>query len=235
MDWATYITNLALNCGDPNLVTDGNFQEMIPLAVYDAESRLCRDLDFLGAVVVDTSILTATNNRTINWSNNFFVVEAINVITPAGTTDPNLGTRNPLVPATKEVCDYLYPSATGSGVPQYLGRVTQSTAVLAPWPDQAYTLEITGTQRPTPLSATNTTTFISTYLADLFMDASMVYASGYMQNFAAASSDNPAMATNWEGHYQAALKSAAVEEARKKFQAQGWSSAQPSAITPPRA
>lgn len=233
--YATFTTNLALEIGDPNLVNDVNFQTIVNGTIIpNAEARICQDVDFLGAVVTDSSNVFTVGKRTVNFGNQWFVIQDINVITPATTTSPELGLRNPVLPSTKEVCDYLYPSSTGSGVPQYFGRVTQSTAVFAPYPDQAYTLEITGTQRPTPLSSTNTTTFISTYLPQLFMAAAMVEASGYEQNFSAVG-DNPQMANNWSGQYNALLKSSVLEEARKKFQAEGWSPAQPSPIaTPPR-
>jgi hypothetical protein len=234
LTYSTYTTTIANLMGDPLLVADANFTQILPSAIDDAEQRICREVDFLGAVVTDSSSVTTPGNRQINWGNSFFVVESINAISPAGTTNPDLGTRNPLLPANKELCDYLYPSSTGSGVPQYLGRVTQSTAVLAPWPDGAYTLEITGTQRPPSLSASNTTTFISTYLPDLLVAATMIYMSAYQENFSAMG-DNPAQAVNWDKHYQDLLKSAVLEEARKKFQTEGWSSAQPSpAATPAR-
>lgn len=232
--YSTFTTNLALNMGDPGLVNDANFSTIVPTIIFDAEYRICKDVDFLGAVVTDSSIACAAGNRNINWSNSFFVVQSINAISPAGTTNPDQGTRNPLTPFTKEGCDFLYPSSTGSGVPQYFGRVTQSTAVLAPWPDGAYTLEITGTQRPPTLSTTNTTTFISTYLSDLFLAAAMVEAAAYQQNFSSVG-DNPQQAINWSGHYSELLKGAAVEEARKTFQAEGWSPDQPRGLaTPPR-
>jgi hypothetical protein len=232
--YATYTTAIAQNMGDPNLVNDPNFQTIIPTIIFNAEYRICREVDFLGAVVTNSSVVCTAGNRNINWSDAFFVVESINAISPAGTTNPDLGTRNPLTPAAKELCDYLFPSSTGSTIPQYFGRVTQSTAVLAPWPDAAYTLEITGTQRPPTLSTTNTTTFISTYLPDLFEAASMIEAAAYQQNFSAVG-DNPQQGTNWSQHYQDLLKSAQLEEARKKFQAEGWSPAQPSpTATPPR-
>lgn len=234
--YASYTTAIALNLGDPLLVNDPNFQQMVPSMIDDAEQRICRELDFLGAVVTTTSTLNV-GTRVLNWSNSFFVVDSLNVITPATATTVDAGTRNPVLPASREVCNYLYPSSTASGVPQYFGRVTQSTAVLAPYPDQTYLVEITGTQRPTPLSSTNTTTFISTYLPDLFVAASMIYASGYIQNFGAMGSgaDNPAMSVDWSSHYKDLLQSAMVEEARKKFESEGWSSKQPSKIaTPPR-
>lgn len=238
--YATYTSTIANLLGDPALTSDANFAQMVPSMIENAEQRLCREIAFLGAVTTSTGTTTTPGSRIINWSDAFFVVESVNAITPAGTTNPDLGTRNPILPATREMCTYLYPSATASGVPQFFGRVTQSTAVLAPFPDQAYTLEITGSQRPTPLSPTNTTTFISTYLPDLFIAASMIYASGWLQNFGAmgagaAGPDNPAMAVDWNSHYKDLVASANLEEARKKFEAEGWSSKQPSkAVTPPR-
>lgn len=235
LTYQQYTATIALFMGDPNLVNDNNFAQVIPTILFDAEYRICRDVDFLGAVVTDSSNVCTAGNRNINWGNAFFVVQSINAISPAGTTNPDLGKRNPILPANKEVCNYLFPSVTSSGIPQYFGRVTQSTAVLGPWPDAAYTLEITGTQRPATLSTTNQTTFISTYLPDLFIAASMIEAAAYQQNFSAMG-DNPQQGTNWVTHYAELLKSADLEETRKKFQAEGWSSAQPTGglSTPPR-
>jgi hypothetical protein len=82
------------------------------------------------------------------------------------------------------------------------------------------------------LSATNTTTFISNYLPDVFIMASMIYVSGYQRNFGRAN-DDPQMAVSYESQYQALLKSALVEEARKKFDASGWSSQSPSPVATP--
>jgi hypothetical protein len=58
--------------------------------------------------------------------------------------------------------------------------------------------------------------------------------SGYAQNFSAVG-DNPAQATSWKTEYDQALKSASLEEARKRFTSEGWSTAQPApTATPPR-
>lgn len=234
LTYATYVSTLAGLLGDPNIATDPNFQLILPSTINEAENRICREVDFLGAVVTNTGVTCTPGQRLINWSDAFFVVESINVITPSTATTADTGSRNPVLPATREVCNFLYPNSTGSGVPQYFGRVTQSTAVFAPFPDQAYMLEITGTQRPTPLSATNATTFISTYLPELMIAASMIYLSGWQQNFSAMG-DNPQQATAWEAHYQSLLGSATIEESRKKFEMEGWSPKQPSKnATPPR-
>lgn len=213
--------------------TDPNFLIALPAAINDAQERICRDVDFLGAVVTSTITLTA-NDRNINWSDTFYVVQSLNVITPASVTNPELGTRNPVLPASKEFLDFTYPSVTGANVPQYLGRVTQAGGVLGPWPDAAYTVEVTGTQRPATLAPGTQTNFISNYLPDLLFNACMIWLAGWQQNFSAAG-DNPAQAVNWNSHYKTALQSAMVETARMKFTSEGWSDKQPAPLaTPPR-
>jgi hypothetical protein len=62
----------------------------------------------------------------------------------------------------------------------------------------------------------------------------MIYISQFQRNFGAASND-PNMGPTFELQYQNLLKSAFVEEARKKFAASAWSSmSPPMAATPTR-
>ena len=82
---------------------------------------------------------------------------------------------------------------------------------------------VVGTIRPNPLSNTNTTTFLTTYLPDAFIAASMIFASGYMRDFG-SQSDNPAQAQSWEAQYENLIKSAGAEEVRKKWAGPGWQS-----------
>lgn len=217
-------------------VADPNFVLALPNIIDEAEQRIYRELDLLATIVRDTGPVVA-GNRNFNLPTNtgtFVVVENINIITPAGTTDPDLGTRNPVLPSTKELCDMLFPNSTSSSVPQYFGMVTQGSLVFAPWPDAAYTVEVVGTQRPAPLSAGNQTTFLSVNLPDLLLNAALVMGAGYLKNFGAAV-DDPQSGLSWEALYKKSFDSANVEEIRKKFGSQGWSSKQPDPIaTPPR-
>jgi hypothetical protein len=82
------------------------------------------------------------------------------------------------------------------------------------------------------LSATNNTTFISLYLPDLFIMASMIYISGYQRNFGRAN-DDPQMAITYESQYQALLKGAMSEEYRKKMEGAAWASKSTSPISTP--
>jgi len=162
------------------------------------------------------------------------VTNGLNVITPVGTTNPDSGTRNQLVPCSRDVLDMLWPSATGANVPSLYAMITDQEIIVGPAPDTAYTIEVIGTIRPTPLSSSNTTTYLTLYLPDLWFAATMIFWSGYMRNFG-AQADDPKMAVSWESQYQTLLVSANVEEQRKRYAAGQWSSMQPAPLaTPPR-
>jgi hypothetical protein len=110
-----------------------------------------------------------------------------------------------------------------ASIPALFAMIDQNDIIVGPAPISAFGVEVIGTIRPTPLSSTNTTTFLTSNLPDLFMAASMVFASGYMRNFG-AQSDDPAKAVSWESQYQALFASAKGEETRKRFAGLGWTS-----------
>lgn len=234
LTYSTFVTSLANLL--PVQSTDAGFVTALPNIIDDAEQRLYRELDLLSTVVTATGPLTAGSRKFSlpTTSGVFVVVEEMNVITPAGTTNPELGERVPLLPASKEYLDVVYPSIAGEGVPSLFAPISQQDWILGPWPDGAYTIEVVGTIRPAPLSASNQTTFLSQYLPDVFLAAALVFSAGYQQNFSSMG-DNPAQAMTWESHVKTLLDSAMVEEIRKKFGSQGWSSKSPDPIaTPPR-
>ena len=215
--------------------TDANFLTILPQTITYAENRIYRDLDLLSTVTPNTSYSLAAGNRNLTVpASTFVTVQEVNVILPAGTNDPEQGTRSALLPVTKEYLNTIYTSLSGAATPQYFAMIDQSNMIVGPWPDNNYTVEIVGTIRPASLSSGNTETFISLYLPDLFIMASMIYVSGFQRNFG-RQSDDPAMAQSYESQYQTLLGPAVVEEARKKFQSGAWSSMSPAvAATPTR-
>ena len=236
LTYATFTTSLANFLVIP--ITDPNYAQALPNIIDDAEQKIYRDMQLQNTIFRDSSVALMAGNRNFTEATSangpFVVTQELNVITPAGTTNPELGTRNALLPATKEMLDFLYPNATGSGVPVYFAPINQNTFVVGPWPDQGYTVEVVGTQRPAALSASNTTTLLSVYLPDLFLNAALVVSAGYQLNFSAAA-DNPEAGVNWLSEYNRALKSAQTEEFMKAFSAQGWSAANPNPVaSPPR-
>lgn len=215
--------------------TDPAFVIILPQMITYAENRIYRELDFLFTSIASTAYGLTAGNRVIAVPAGTFVVpEQINLITPAGTTNPDNGTRVPLLPTTKEFLDQVYGSGlpANRGQPKYFVPFDDYTFLVGPYPDSSYTCEIVGTYRPDSLSATNLTTFISLYLPDLFIMASMIYVSAYQRNFGRAN-DDPQMAITYESQYQALKASAMAEENRKKFEAAAWSSQGASASATP--
>lgn len=226
--------------------TDSAFLTILPQAITYAENRIYRDLDFMFTSVANTSYSVNQNSRTITVpSNNFYppdngtlvVCEQINLLTPAGATDPDASTRVPLLPTTKEFLDAVYGASASTGQPKYFcpfgDGESAYTFLVGPYANATYRLEIVGTYRPASLSASNTTTYISLYLPDLMIMATMIYVAAYQRNFSSTAGNDPQMPINYETQYQALLKSAMEEEARKKQEAAAWSSQEPSQFATP--
>lgn len=231
MTYAQYVTRLATMTAYSE--TDTDFTTILPSCIDDAEGRCYRDLDMINLDVRDSSSSTVALDRNFNLPTSvgtFQIVTGVNIITPAATA-PDSGTRNQLAPASLDVLDRIYPSTTGAGVPQFYSYISQSSIsgqkniVLGPWPDAAYRVEVVGKIQWTPLSSTNTTTFLSLYLPDLLLSASMIFMAGFQKNYG-ASADDPKSGLTWEAHYQTLLNGAGTWEARKRFAGASWSSKQ---------
>lgn len=233
LTYSTYVTQIAQLTVIQS--TDVNFQAILPAMIDYAELRIYQDLDLLSTVTPQLGFSLATGNRNLTIPiQNFITLQQINVLTPAGSSDPNSSSRNPCLPVTKEFLDMVYGSSAITGLPRKFAMISQNTLAFGPWPDMAYSLEIVGTVRPASLSSGNTSTFISTYLPDLMIMASMVYISLFQRNFLATAND-PQMPGSYESQYMSLMKISAVEEGRKKFSSVGWTSMSPPiAATPTR-
>jgi hypothetical protein len=234
----------------PNsLVTssDPNFTNVIPQMLNYAELRIQRDLDFLATQNQKTTTVSATStNQFALPSQEFVTLQTVTV------TDPNGGVT-PLLPISKSFLQNVYATNGATGTPQYFAvygnnQLTSSSTVdsnqniiFGPWTPATgtYTFTITGTTRQPTLynfavsgQADTNYTFISQNLPDMLVMASMIYISAYQRNFGRIN-DDPAMAQTYESQYQALMKGAMVEEARKKYQAAGWTSYSPSPVATP--
>lgn len=232
LTYTTYLSQIStLAVVEP---TNTAFLEVLPQAINYAELRIQRDLDFLSNQISNTAYSASTNNPIVALSPaDFITLQSISL----SSTTPH----TPLIPVSKEFLQFVYPQGSTTGTPMYFSMYGGDTATggqtamnvrLGPIPDQNYTLNITGTIHTAPLSASNPTTFISTYLPDLFIMASMVYITGYQRNWS-ATSDDPNMAVNYEKQYGTLLAGAKTEEFRKKFQASAWSSLSTSPVATP--
>jgi hypothetical protein len=234
LTYSSYVQQISTLAVVPS--SDTNFQIVLPMAISYAELRMMRDLDFLSSQVYDNTSFTTTT------SNNLLTIPTSAFITLQTIQVNSNGVLKPLTPVAKEYIQNVFNSAASAGVPTVFAvyggdsATTGNTSqyiLLGPYPDASYPLTLTGTVHAASLSATNTTTFISTYLPDLFIAASMVYIGGYQRNFSSTGADQQ-MPVNWEQQYQTLLKGATVEEYRKKFQSAAWGPQSPSPIATPQ-
>lgn len=208
--------------------TDMNFAAMLPRMIEYAEGRIYRELDLLNTVISDASGSLTAGLRSYTFPINYLVVETINLITPAGST-PDAGTRNPLTTVSKEYLNFAWPSNVGATLPSSFAVVTDQSIIVGPWPNANYTVEVVGTIIPLPLSSTNTTTFLTQRLPDLFLAATMIFATGFKQNFGAQAND-PQQSQSWETQYTKLATSAAVIEMRRRWSGPGWTSKMPTPL-----
>ena len=220
---------------------DAYFNTLIPQMLNTAELRIQRDLDLMPALTTNTSYALTPGVNTLSISiNDFVTLESVGIVVGTQTIQ--------LIPASKEFILNVYNDYSQTGQPSCFaiyggdsgtfGNTSQNILV-GPWPALPYSVALTGTVRMPTLyqyagsgsTAGTNTTFISTYLPDLLIQASMVYLSQFQRNFGAASND-PQMGVTYETAYQALLQGAKQEEYRKKWEVSAWSSSsQPVAST----
>ncbi len=224
LTYSQYVTEVALLAVIPS--DNADFLSNLPSAIDYAEQRLYRELNLLGTIVRDSSANASANNRDFTLPTSlgrFVVVNGINIVTPAGSTVSN-GTRKGLVQTSRDYIDFTWPSNTAASsttTPDYFAMITDQTVIFGSPPGDTFNVEIVGTIRPTPLSVSNTSTYLSLYLPDLFLAASMIFVEGYKNNFG-AQADNPQAAQSWENQYDLLFKSANTEETRKRWGMGKW-------------
>jgi hypothetical protein len=195
--------------------TDADFLADLPTIIDNAEQRCYRDLDLVSTSVAVNGTMSI-NNRYFNLPSSvghLIVIDAINVFDQSST-------RIPLKPVSRDVVDYFWPSDSSTSarsIPSIFARVDDTRVLVGPAPGSEWTAEVVGTIRPTALSLTNTSTFLTTYLSDVFFAAAMTSACGILLKNYGAQSDDPRSAVSWEGEYQSRLASAKNEELRKQY------------------
>jgi hypothetical protein len=225
--YTTFQTALAIEMAVPNNdPTDPQFQAVLGTLIDQAEQRCYRELDLLAATSSQTLALTAGSSMLdfSSLSPNLLILEDVNIVVPAGTTNPELGERLQAYPTSKEWLRATFGSSAVQGIPTFYAMNDDRTIILGPFPDAGYTAELVGKYRPVPLYDAppddgTQTTFLTSVLPDLFLAAAMCAGSAYQHNWG-AQSDDPRQAMSWETSFQGLLGSAKSEEMRKKYH--GW-------------
>ena len=219
---------------DPTLASptdDPRINAALPRAIEYAEQRIYRELDLVGASAADPNGVFTPNNRVMTLpsaNGKFVVVERVAALVG--------GVRQPaMLPVSQDFLDSAWPSDTApsaASVPLYWNRFSEDEIIVGPAPGSALGAEIFGTVRPAPLSASNTTTLLTSLLPDLFFAATVVWMTGFQRAWS-EQADDPKLALSWSNTYDVLSKSAGMEELRKSFSADAWTARSPNPIAKP--
>jgi len=99
-------------------------------------------------------------------------------------------------------------TSSTNGIPKFWANWDANTLILAPTPDQAYTLEMWYNETPERLSSTNTTTFLSDKAPELLLYGTIAEAYSYLKN--------PQEMQLYDQKFQAALQAFAQEQMGRK-------------------
>ena len=164
--------------------------------ISDAEFRILRDVDS------DNNRKYATTNfivsqKFLTLPDNLLVIRSAE-ITAGASEKTFLQVRD--VSFIDE-----YNQTNTSGTPKYYANWNESIIVLAPTPDQTYTIEVNYILKPTGLSATNQNTYLSQQFPNGLLYACLVEAYGFLKG------PNDLL-QYYEGRYKQAIEGFSLEQ-----------------------
>ena len=133
---------------------------------------------------LDSLVIRAANliasTRFIDVPTNLLIVRSAQIIDSDladGSTDQN---RDFLQFRDTSFMSEFNPTAT-TGVPKYYSNWDETRIVVAPTPNATYTIQLNYILKPTGLSSTNTTTYLSTEFPNGLLYACLVEAYGFLR------------------------------------------------------
>lgn len=222
-----YLKNLLVD-QDPS----DDFLQILPASIQYAEDRIYRELDVLDERISDNTDPVTAGSRDATCPDTITIVEGVALLTPAGQFPPT-ARRNVLERAALDFIDFMYGAESTVGTPIYFALKSDVDIILAPSPDSAYILEVTGTAQAQAMTSSNQTTWLGNNLPDLLLAGCMVFMTGWQKNYG-AQSDDPQMAQSWETQYKTLMTSAQEFIQRQKSQDPNWSPFSPTPLSMPR-
>jgi len=147
--------------------------------INDAEFRILREVDSDNNRRYATANLIAST-RFIDVPTDLLIVRSAQIVDSDladGSTDQN---RDFLQFRDTSFMSEFNPTAT-TGVPKYYSNWDETRIVVAPTPNATYTIQLNYILKPTGLSSTNTTTYLSTEFPNGLLYACLVEAYGFLK------------------------------------------------------
>ena len=147
--------------------------------INDAEFRILREVDSdNNRKYVSANLIAST--RFIDTPTDLLIIRSAQIVDSelaSGDTNQN---RDFLQFRDTSFMSEFNPTAT-TGVPKYYSNWDETRIVVAPTPDQTYTIQLNYILKPTGLSSTNTTTYLSTEFPNGLLYACLVEAYGFLK------------------------------------------------------
>jgi hypothetical protein len=193
MNYSELVTNIRNYTDvDANVFSDSVINTFITMA----ENRILRDIDLDVFKQEDTGNLTA-GNRFLGAPLGILTHRYLMVV--VGDDRIFLDFRD------QSFMREYWPDYTEEGVPKYYSVWDQNTFSVAPTPDQNYQVQLGYIYRPPQLSATNTTTWISTNAPEALLYACLIQAYSYTKG-------PPEMLNYFNQSYQQAIQGLGMEQ-----------------------
>jgi len=158
--------------------TDADFVAEIDDFIGKAETRILRDLD-LELFEAWSEVTISGSNREVTKPTNTIEVNDLWIRSPATLEWIELPRR------TFEYCLLYAPIEATVGVPAFYSEFDRTKIYVVPTPDQSYSggnARVRATIRPTGLSSSNATSWLSDNVADLLFHACMIEAQNFLKN-----------------------------------------------------
>ena len=147
--------------------------------IEDAEFRILREVDSDNNRRYVTANLIA-GTRFIDTPTDLLVIRSAQIVDSelaSGDTNQN---RDFLQFRDTSFMSEFNPTAV-QGVPKYYSNWDETRIVVAPTPDQTYTIQLNYILKPTGLSSTNSTSYLSTEFPNGLLYACLVEAYGFLK------------------------------------------------------
>ena len=145
--------------------------------INDAEFRILREVDSDNNRKYASASLIV-NTRFLDTPANLLVIRSAQIVDSDGTASAD--NRDFLQYRDTNFMAEFDPTGS-TGVPKYYGYWDEDTLVFAPTPDATYTIQLNYVLKPTGLSATTTTTYLSQQFPNGLLYACLVEAYGFLK------------------------------------------------------
>jgi hypothetical protein len=164
--------------------------------IQDAEFRILRDVDSDNNRKYATASVVVTQ-KYFNTPADLLVIRSLQVFNTNGAIS-FLDVRDMTF-----INEYNQDNTTG--IPKYYANWDEDTVIIAPTPDQAYTIQINYILKPTGLSANTATTYLSQQFPNGLLYACLVEAYGFLKG-------PQDMLQYYENRYKQAIEGFSLEQ-----------------------